>query len=79
MAAELLFLDSGTEGRAMSKEDFEMRKAVAQRFLVAVVVLVLLALGQLACGGGSKSPTAPVTFGTPTPMAVATPTPRSGY
>jgi len=56
-----------------------MRKAVAQRFLVAVVVLVLLALGQLACGGGSKSPTAPVTFGTPTPMAVATPTPRSGY
>ena len=58
-----------------------MKKAFAARLLTAVLVLLLLALGHLACGGsGSKSPTAPAEFGgTPTPMGAATPTPGTGY
>jgi hypothetical protein len=44
------------------------------RALLAALVLVLLAVGQSACGGGYSSPTAPKSApGQPTP------TPRPGY
>ena len=58
-----------------------MKKTFGARLFTSMFVLVLLALGHLACGGsGSKSPTAPSEFGgTPTPMGAPTPTPRPGY
>lgn len=46
------------------------------RALLVTLVLVLLAVGQSACGGGYSSPTAPNTApGQPTP----TPRPGGGY
>jgi hypothetical protein len=59
----------------------DMKKTFAARLLTAMFVLLLLALGHLACGGsGSSSPTAPASFGgTPTPMGAPTPTPGTGY
>ncbi len=49
-------------------------KNIFTRALLAALVLVLLAVGQSACGGGYSSPTAPSNApGQPTP------TPRPGY
>jgi len=49
-------------------------KNIFMRAVLAALVLVLLAVGQSACGGGYSSPTAPRTApGQPTP------TPRPGY
>jgi hypothetical protein len=51
-------------------------KNVLSRILIVAFVLVLLAVGQSACGGGYSSPTAPSSApGQPTP----TPMPGRGY
>jgi hypothetical protein len=67
--ALLLFFD----GRNVARKGANM-KNIFTRALLAALVLVLLAVGQSACGGGYSSPTAPSNMpGQPTP------TPRPGY
>jgi len=70
MATGLLLF---SDGRNVTRKGANM-KNIFMRVLLAALVLVLLAVGQSACGGGYSSPTAPRSApGQPTP------TPMRGY